>query len=87
MSLEELLTGLVIIFNASRQFRRGKWMQSMHKLKVHHSYVLCIPKKSPHFLLSSKVSRLFAIRRLDFASKVTAAMVGRIVVQFGPKNV
>ena len=49
--------------------------------------LLRITKKSPPFLLSSKVPRLFAILRLDIASKVTAAMVGRIVVQFGPKNV
>ena len=34
MSLEEPPTGLVIIFYASRQFRPGKWMQSMPKLKI-----------------------------------------------------
>ena len=39
--------------------------------------------KSTHFFLASKVSRMFANRRLAFiyfASKVTASMVGRTVV-------
>ena len=71
---EELLTGSATIFIAFS----WPWVYKA----IHQTWIIF----SLHSSLSPKVSRLFAIR-LDFASKVTAAMVGRTVVRFGPKNV